>query len=104
MRYSIRLTREAVEDLDDIFTYIARVLRSPETAAGQLDRLEKGIAALDELPERYPLFDREPWRSRGLRRLPIDSYLVFYLFDSEDGIVTVLRVLYGGRDIIKQLS
>lgn len=99
MKYEVHLTRAAKDDLRDIFAYIAFDLQSVSNAEGQLNRLEKGIASLDQMPERFHVYDKEPWYSRGLRVMPVDNYLVFYIPDREERMVTVLRVMYGGRDI-----
>ena len=39
-----------------------------------------------------------------LRVMPVDNYLVFYIPDKNTRIVTVLRVMYAGRNIDKQLK
>ena len=41
--------------------------------------------------------------SRNLRVMPVDNYLVFYIPDHQVKTVTVLRIMYGGRDIDAQL-
>ena len=56
------------------------------------------------MPDRFRSYDREPWKSRGLRVFPVDNYLVFYVPNEETRIVTVIRVMYGGRDIDKELK
>lgn len=104
MNYEVRLTTEAENDLRGIFEYIAFDLQSPQNAAGQLDRLEKSIMSLDQMPERFRVYEKEPWRSRNLRVMPVDNYLVFYIPDHQAKTVTVLRVMYGGRDIDAQLG
>lgn len=48
--------------------------------------------------------EREPWKSRGLRVFLVDNYLVFYIPDRERKMVTVIRVMYGGRDVDKELK
>ena len=79
-------------------------LQSPENARGQLDRLEEQILSLDTMPERYRKYEKEPWKSRGLRVLPVDNYVVLYIPDSDKKVVTILRVMYAGRDIDNQLN
>ena len=79
-------------------------LKSPETASGQLDRLEKNILDLDFMPDRFRLYEKEPWHSRGLRIMPVDNYLVFYITDHSAKTVTVIRIMYGGRDVDAQLK
>ena len=36
--------------------------------------------------------------------MPVDNYLVFYIPNKDAGIVTVIRVMYAGRDVDKQLN
>jgi toxin ParE1/3/4 len=79
-------------------------LLSPDNAAGQLDRLEEHIIGLENFPEKFRAYGKEPWHSRGLRVMPVDNYLVFYIPDKEAGIVTVIRVMYAGRNVDDQLK
>ena len=44
------------------------------------------------------------WRTRGLRRMSVDRYAVFYRTDREECIVTVVRVMYVGGDAEAQLA
>jgi toxin ParE1/3/4 len=99
MSYAVNITGKAEKDLRSIFSYIAFELNSYINAVGQLERLEAEIESLSELPERYRLYDREPWRSLGLRCMPVDNYCVFYIPYEDDKKVEIIRVLYGGRDI-----
>ena len=82
MNYEVELSEQADSDLRGIFEYIAFELQSPENASGQLDRLEEQILSLDNMPERYRKYENEPWKSRGLRVLPVDNYVIFYIPDS----------------------
>lgn len=104
MKYKIVLTKQADTDLRGIYEYIAFNLLEPETAVRQLGRIEKAILNLDEMPERFRVFEKEPWYSRGLRQMPVDNFIIFYILNAEDQIVNVIRVMYGGRDIDKQLK
>lgn len=104
MKYEVRLSEQADTDLRGIFEYIAFTLQAPETAANQLDRLEEHILSLDTMPERYRKYEKEPWNSRGLRILPVDHYIVLYIPDITTKTVTVLRVMYAGRNIDTQLN
>lgn len=104
MNYEIRLTPDAKTDVRGIFEYIAYKLQSVQNAAGQLERLEQSIASLERMPERFRVYEKEPWHSRNLRIMPVDNYLVFYIPNCEEHIVTVIRVLYGRQDIDRQLN
>lgn len=104
MTYQIKITDQANQDLRGIFEYIAYELQELQTAIGQLDRLEKEINSLNQMPERYRVYEREPWRSRNLHIMPVDNYLVFYIPDNNTQTVTVIRIFYGRRDIDAQLE
>ena len=104
MFYEVITTKQADADLRGIYEYIAFELLSPDHAAGQLDRLEEHIIGLEEFPEKFRYYEKEPWHSRGLRIMPVDNYLVFYIPDKEAGIVTVIRVMHSGRDVDTQLK
>lgn len=104
MTYQVMLTPQAQSDLREIFKYIAVDLQSVQNATGQLDRLEKAIASLDQMPERYRVYDKPKWRERNLRIMPVDNYLVFYIPNHSSETVTVIRIMYGGRDIDRQLK
>ena len=104
MIYEVELSEQADSDLRGIFEYIAFELQSPENAIGQLDRLEEQILSLDTMPERYRKYEKEPWKTRGLRVLPVDNYVVLYIPDSDKKVVTILRVMYAGRDIANPLN
>ena len=104
MSYTVSITDAAENDLRAIFNYIAFELKSFQNAEGQLERLESEICSLSEMPERFRCYEKEPWRSRGLRRMPVDNYCVFYIPDNVRQTVEIVRVMYGGRDIDRRLE
>lgn len=53
---------------------------------------------------RCPLYEKEPWRDKGLRVLPVDRYLAFYLPVEPRKTVAILRILYGRRNLEKRLE
>lgn len=104
MKYQVFLTEHASKDMQDIFDYIAISLESEQSAINQLDRLIKAIESLDEMPQRHHKYCKEPWSSRNLRIMLVGNYLVFYIPDTEDKIVTVIRIMYKRRNIDEQLK
>ena len=104
MSYQIKYSKEARQDLRDIYTYIAEELLAPETAAGQVNRIMYVVDGLDEMPFRFAQYEFEPWHSQGLRFVPVDNYIVFYLLKEKDEIVYIVRIMYGGRNTRKQFE
>lgn len=43
-------------------------------------------------------------KNRGLHIVPVDNYCVLYTVDNGDMTVSIMRVMYGGRDINTQLD
>ncbi|MDY6268282.1 MAG: type II toxin-antitoxin system RelE/ParE family toxin [Selenomonadaceae bacterium] len=102
--YTVDITEQADADLRSIYAYIAGQLQAPDNAKGQLSRLEAAIFSLDQMPERYRRYEKEPWRTRNFRMMPVDRFVVFYTVDEKERIVAVIRVMYGGRDIEHELD
>ena len=98
MSSGVIYSARARQDLRNIYEYISYDLLVPETATRQTRR------SLDEMPMRHRLYDDEPWHSQGVRFFPVDNYLVFYLPDETKNTVYIVRIIYSGRDIKKQLS
>ena len=104
MIFDVVYSAEARQDLRDIYEHIAYELLEPDTAANQADRIMKSARSLEQMPMRHTRYDEDPWRSQGLRFLPVNNYLIFYLPDEKNGVVNIIRIMYGGRDVKRQLS
>lgn len=97
--YSVVYSPKAKDDLKEIYSYIAFTLLVPDTAKGQVDRIRKTIRSLGFMPSRNPVVDWEPWKSMEMHKLPVDNFVIFYTVDKSTMIVTIIRIVYGGRDI-----
>ncbi len=103
-KYSVSYTPEAYNDLGDIYSYIAFVLQEKGTATGLIKRIRKEIASLSEFPERYCSVEWEPWASMGIRKMPVERYVVYYCADIKGKVVTIIRIFFGGRDVESIIS
>ena len=100
-QYGILITDEALNDMESIYEYIAEEILAPDTAMGQYNRIADAIETLDQMPERIKLMESEPEKTRGLRKLIVDNYAVFFIIVGDTVIVT--NVLYGASDIENRL-
>ena len=100
-QYKVEITKEALQDMQDIYDYIAIELLSPENAMGQYNRIADEILTLDIFPQRYRIMDSEPAKQMELRRMLVDNYSVFYTIRDDKVIVT--DVLYTALDIEARL-
>ena len=104
MIWNVQYTMTAERDLNAIYDHIAFTLMEPSIAKKQTDRIMDTADSLDNMPLRHRLCDYEPWRSMGWRCVPVDNYIVFYFPDETNNIVSIMRIMYGGRDIETHLS
>lgn len=104
MNWKISYTKKALQDLDGIYEYISKVLIEPAIAQKLVTLIMKEIRGLETLPMRHHLFDEEPLKSQGLRIMPVKNYLVAYIPKEDEHTVYIIRIMYGGRDISKQLN
>lgn len=104
MNWKIHYTGEARQDLRDILDYISNQLHEPATAVRLVRQITDEINGLNVMPERYHIYDEDPWRNSRLRSFAVKNYLVFYLPDERSHTVYVVRIFYGGRDVKQQLN
>lgn len=58
--YKVGYSVDALDDLREIYAYIANELLVPETAAAQVGRIRNKVCSLDFMPARYTLVEWEP--------------------------------------------
>lgn len=103
MIWMINYSASSKEDLRSIYDYIAYELLSPEYASGQVERIMKAVRSLEDMPMKHQIYQEEPWKTKKVRFLPVDNYIVFYLPNEETGAVNIVRIIYGGRDMRHQM-
>ena len=97
-KYQVQYSPSALSDLRNTYSYIAFHLKEVRTAKHQVRRIRNAIADLSSFPSRYPPVLWEPWNGKGLHKLPVDRYVVYYLVNDEEHMVNIVRIFYGGRD------
>ena len=103
MIWKIEYTKRALSDLDSIYDYIANILLEPGIAKSLVSLIMKSVRSLDQMPNRHHLSKQESLRQQGVRIMSVKNYLVIYQPCEEEKSVRILRIIYGGRDISKQL-
>lgn len=103
-QWRILLTPEFKQEIREIHSYIANTLLVPKTAIKQVGRILDAVELLKEMPMRNPLYEKAPWKDRGLRKLVVDNFVTFYLPNENKNEVVVMHVFYGGRNIEEMLK
>ncbi|HRU99787.1 MAG TPA: type II toxin-antitoxin system RelE/ParE family toxin [Ruminococcus sp.] len=104
MQYEVKMTPSATEGIGDIISYISKVLLVPDTASKWADYLQKEIAGLNIMPARHVLVEMEPWRGRGIRKMPVKNFIVYYFIDEKSKTVWITAVVYAKRDQLSALK
>ena len=101
--FNIQITEPAEKDLNEIGTYISKELLEPETAKKVISKIAKEINSLEDMLLRNALAADEKLAYKDIRKIMVDSYIVFYIVTEESKTVTIIRILYGKRDWLNLL-
>ena len=97
-KYTVKLYKRAIKEIDGIYAYIAHEKLSPENAKRQADRIKEAILGLEIMPQSHQ--DRLVGRyaGKGYKQLIIENYVTIYRIDEVKKIVWVVTVQYQGRN------
>lgn len=103
-QYRLIILPEAQRDIRNIVLYIAHELFSPMAAQNLRKEFHKQIQTLADMPKRIKTVDDEPWGSKGVRKIKVKNYYIYFVVDDEEMAVKVTAVIYVGRDQSKQMN
>jgi toxin ParE1/3/4 len=97
----IKYTPAAIDDMDEIFSYISQ--DNLHNAEIMLDKLNSLIGSLSDFPNMGSVLSDDDYTliKRGYRFIVISPYLVFYRIVDND--VIIHRILHGRRDYLREL-
>lgn len=98
MAYSLLMTRNASDELDEIVDYISNNLDNPTAAGDFLDKVEECYSRLADNPRIYQLCDHRDFREKGYRKVMIKNYVMIYRVDEKAHTVNILHVFFGRQD------
>ncbi len=100
-RSRVKYTPAAVDDMDEIFSYISK--DNAAAAEALLDKLNDDIGNLAEFPNMGSVLSEDEFTlvNRGYRFIVIHPYLVFYRIIKNT--VVIHRILHSRRDYIREL-
>ena len=104
MRYEIKVTAQAQEQLREIRDYITQELLSPEAARNTILLLTSAMETLAEMLARVRLMDGEPWHTWGIRMKAVGNFLIYFRIDEKNAVVQVIAVIYARRNQPQILS
>lgn len=93
-KYTVKLYAHANQDLDGIYTYIAKKLLEPDAALNMVDELENAIFSLEQLPERGAIRRTGTYANGDYRQLFVKNYVIIYRVLKEKKEVHIVTVQY----------
>ena len=96
--YSVKLLDRALEDLDNIYTYIAKSLLAPETALKLVNEIERQILSLKEMPQRCSVRRVGVYANKGYRQLFVKNFTVIFRIDEQKKQVLIVTIRYSGSN------
>lgn len=103
-KFGYRLTKRAESDLDGIVSYIAVELANPQAASDFVDKLQDNIEEIRVFPESGSRVDNEFLQVENIRKKLIGNYIMYYLLDTGEKIIHILRITYSKQNISEILK
>lgn len=98
-KYSYRFTEKAEQDFDEILRYIAVDLANPAAAQNLGRKMFEQIDMVRAFPDSGAPVDNEFLSDKTVRKLSVDNYIIYYKAHYEDKIISVIRIVYGKRNL-----
>jgi toxin ParE1/3/4 len=70
---------------------------SPQNARTVLQRLLDSIDSLEQLPQRYTIYERDKRLRNHVRMMPVMTFLVYYRIFEQQEAVQIMSVQHGAR-------
>jgi len=103
-QYKVPLSNAAENDLRNMAEYITLQYFAPIAAVKKVKRLKETIVSkLSFMPQKYRLVDNKRLAAMGFRRVNVENYIIFFVVDEKNNIVTVRRIIHGARKWVRIL-
>ena len=91
-RYKLQIYPKAQSDLNNIFEYISAVLSNKQAANDLAAAFEDAFERICDFPEICPVLDNKYLKYKGLRKLLVENYIVFYRL--KGNLIQIIRIMY----------
>ncbi len=98
-KYSYSFTEKAEQDFDEILRYISVDLANPAAAQNLGKRMFEQIDMVRAFPDSGAPVDNEFLSDKTIRKLSVDNYIIYYKAHYDEKIISVIRIVYGKRNL-----
>lgn len=103
MEYKVKLTREFIDEFEEICEYISNKLKNIDASNRLREKVMYNVLLLENSPKMFGELEKTDRTERQYRRIVIKNYVVLYTIDENEQIVYVAHVYYSGRNYIDDL-
>lgn len=103
IKYEVIITKNAKQDLKEIYEYISNSLMEENIANKLIDKIENELLKLEYIPEGFNIIKTTGRNNFEYRRLPINNYVAIYRVNKEKKQVYIVRIFYGGRNYLNEI-
>jgi plasmid stabilization system protein ParE len=91
MDFKVLIAESAISDLAQIVEFVAQDDADAATRLG--NKLIAHALSLQTMPQRFPFHDQR----RGIRKMPLPPFLIFYTCDETARAVNIIHFWHGAR-------
>jgi toxin ParE1/3/4 len=102
--FEVEFSERAIQHLKNITWYIHYVLLADVAAKNTLKNIASAIEDLRLFPARYPLVDDALLKGKGVRKMAVKNYLVYYLVRENVNKVVILGIYYAKSNQVEKLK
>ena len=102
--YKLEFLPVAKNDMLEIVKYISDDLKNPQAASRLADEFVTAAENACQFPYANNVYTPIKPLKLEYRRIVVKNYLMFYTVDEQTKTVTIMRVVYGKRDLSNQIN
>ena len=99
MTYSIEYTNKSIDDLINIYNYIAYETNEIINAKNLICKIKSEINLLKVFPYRFPVVSFSPFKDINMRYFCVKKHIIFYLINEKNTTINIIRILSSKQNI-----
>lgn len=103
-KYNVLILGSAYQDIEELTLYIRDELVNPQAANKIADEIFDVVENLSGFPYSNPVYIPIKPLKHEYRKVLVGNYLLFYYINEIDKEVIVSRVIYGKRNLSRQIK
>ena len=102
--YEVEFSERAIKHLKNISWYIHYILLADVAAKNTLNSIVGAVEDLSLFSARYPFVEDDSLKNRGVRKMAVKNYLVYYMVREKVNKVVILGIYYVKSNQVEKLK